>query len=331
MSVEKPCLSLAICEYDHIRDLLNGAVRVEGLDLNIQHFPIAEIFSRFTRFREWDISEMSLAMYVSLLSQGDTSLTAIPVFPSRMFRQSAFFVRRDGPVKTASDLKGRRIGFPDWSHTAGVYARGFLAHECGVGLNDVEWVQAGVNAPGHAPHIKMAWPEGIRVSTEPSKSLNGMLLNGEIDAVLSSHTPDGAQGNDAPLVRLFAGGMAEEAAYFERTGIFPIMHVIAIRADVHARYPWAAANLCAAFEEAKKRSLARMHDSTISRYPFPWMFEQAAKARALFGADFWPYGIERNRVTLTTFLDYCTEQGVAHRPVTIDELFPREVMHAFRN
>lgn len=160
----KANLSLAICEYDHVRDLSTGAVTVEGADLNIQHLPVQDIFARFTRFREWDISEMSLAMYVSLRSQGDTSLTAIPVFPSRMFRQSAFYVRKDGPVLTAGDLKGGRIGFPDWSHTAGVYARGFLVHDCGVPLDQVEWVQAGVNAPGHAPHIAMGLARGLRVT-----------------------------------------------------------------------------------------------------------------------------------------------------------------------
>lgn len=326
--LKKINLSLAICEYDHIRDVLNGQVQVEGLELNIQHFPIQEIFSRFTRFREWDISEMSFGMYVSLLSQGDDSLTAIPVFPSRMFRQSAFFVRRAGAVRAAEDLKGKRIGFPDWAHTAGIYARGFLGHECGVGLDEVEWVQAGVNAPGHTPYIKIKLPERVRLSAEPDKTLDDMLLSGEIDAVLSSHTPKSAHGDSAPLVRLFKSEMSTEAAYYERTGIFPIMHVIAIRKDVHERYPWAAMNLCVAFEAAKKRSLERMADTTISRYPFPWMAELAAKARALFGADFWPYGVARNRTTLEAFLAYCVEQGVAHRPVALDELFPLEVASA---
>jgi 4,5-dihydroxyphthalate decarboxylase len=327
---EKVTLSLAICEYDHVHDLISGTVPVEGIGLNIQTFPIQEIFYRFTRHREWDVSEMSLGMYVSLLSQGDASLTAIPVFTSRMFRQSAFFVRRDGPVRTAEDLRGRRIGCPDWSHTAGIYARGFLAHDLGIPIEDLEWVQAGVNEPGRAEQLEMKYPAGMKRSVEAEKSLDRMLLSGEIDVVLSSHPPKSALADDAPVVRLFNGGMAEESKYFKRTGIFPIMHVVAMRRDVHERHPWAAMNLYTAFEEAKRRSLARMMDSTISRYPFPWTFEYAKHAKALFGADFWPYGIDRNRTTLEAFLAFAFEQGVAHRPVKLDELFPPEVASVFK-
>lgn len=322
-------LSLAIGEYDHVQALCSGAVTVKGAQLNVQNLPVQDIFARFTRFREWDISEMSLAMYVSLLSQGDTSLTAIPVFPSRMFRQSAFFVRKDGPVKAASDLKGGRIGFPDWTHTAGVYARGFLAHECGVPLNSVEWVEGNVNAAGHAPHIAIAWPDDLKVVKAAGKSLNAMLIDGEIDAIISSHTPDGALGDNPSLVRLFPGGMADEAEYYRQTGIFPIMHVVAIRSDVYDSNRWLAANLCHAFEAAKQDSLRRMADSMISRYPFPWIYEQAAAARSLFGQDFWPYGVARNKVTLTKFLEYCQEQGVSHRPVGLDELFAAETTALF--
>lgn len=318
---ETTSLSLAICEYDHVRDLMDGTVRPAGIALNIQSLPAPEIFARFTRFREWDVSEMSLGMYVSLLSQGDTSLTAIPVYPSRMFRQSAFFVRRDGPVRAANDLIGARIGFPDWAHTAGIYARGFLSRTCGVPLDGISWVQGGVNAPGHAVSVKVKWPDGFDVTTATDRSLNDMLVDGEIDAMISSHMPHGAVGAEAPLMRLFDNGMEADSAYYRETGIFPIMHVIAIRSDVHARYPYAALNLCKAFEAAKKGSLARMADSMVSRYPFPWMYEQAERLQALFGPDYWPYGVERNRVTLEAFLDFCLEQGIAHRKVSIDELF----------
>lgn len=314
-------LSLAIAEYDHVQALLKGSVDVEGVELDIHNLPVTEIFARFTRTREWDISEMSLAMYASLLSQCDTSLTAIPVFPSRMFRQSAFFVNKDGAIKSGADLRGKRIGFPDWTHTAGVYARGFLQHECGVPLDTIEWVEGNVNGAGHAPHIAIAWPENFRVIKESEKSLNAMLLSGEIDAMISSHTPNGALGDNPQLVRLFPGGMADEADYYRRTGIFPIMHVIAIRADTHQKYPWVAANLYTAFEAAKQDSFKRMSDAMISRYPFPWIYEQAAKARDLFGADYWPYGVEANATTLNNFLKYCQEQGVTHRQVGLNEMF----------
>lgn len=323
-------LSLAICEYDHVRDFMTGQVTAEGLEINFQTFPIQEIFHRFTRHREWDVSEMSMGMYVSLLSQGDDSLTAIPVFLSRMFRQSSFYVRRGGPVAVPTDLRGRRVGYPDWSHTAGIYARGYLMHELKIGLDEIEWVQAGVDEPGRVEHLAFVLPPGVRRSSRPERSLDQMLRAGEVDAVLSSHAPRSFTAGDPEIVRLFPGFMREEADYYRRTGVFPIMHLIAIRREIHDAYPWAAMNLFKAFEEAKSRSLQRMMDGTVSRYPFPWTFALAAEARALFGADFWPYGIEPNRTTIEAFLRFCHEQGVAHRPVALDELFPPQLSTFFK-
>lgn len=323
-------LSLAISDYEHTRDLATGAVAAEGLDLNIQHFTIQEIFHRFTRFREWDVSEMSMGMYVSLLSSGDDSLTAIPVFPSRMFRLSSFFVRSDGPVQAPADLRGRKVGYPDWAHTAGIYARGWLTHQVGVKLDEIEWVQAGVNEAGRTENLSFPLPAGIRRTTRPDSSLDAMLLSGELDAVNTSHPVQSFTAGDPRVRRLVPDVQAAEEQYFRDTGIFPIMHVVAIRREIHQRHPWVAMNLYAAFEAAKSRALQRMADSTISRYPFPWASAMAERARGLFGRDFWPYGIEANRVTLEAFLRMCLEQGVARRPVTLDEMFPAEVRSTFK-
>jgi 4,5-dihydroxyphthalate decarboxylase len=323
-------LTLAISDYDHVRDLAGGKIHVEGLTLNVQTFPIQEIFHRFTLFQEWDASEMSLGMYVSMLSQGDRSLVAIPVFPSRMFRLSSFFIRRDGPVRTPGDLRGRRVGYPDWSHTAGIFARGYLADEAGIGIDEIEWVQAGVNEPGRPELLQVNLGPNVKRISRPETSLDAMLLAGEVDAVLSSQAPKSSFAAGSGIVRLFADFMVEEMAYFRKTGIFPIMHVVALKRSVYETHPWAAMNLYRAFEEAKRRSLARMRDATISRYPFPWVFELAGRAETLFGTDFWPYGIDANRPTLTAFLRFCRDQGVAHRPVEIEELFPPEVRSTFK-
>jgi 4,5-dihydroxyphthalate decarboxylase len=326
----KTALTLVISDYDHVRDLASGAIEVEGLALNVQTFPIQEIFHRFTLFREWDVSEMSLGMYVSMLSQGDNSLVAIPVFPSRMFRLSSFFIRRDGPVLTPADLRGKRVGYPDWSHTAGIFARGYLAEEAGIGIDEIEWVQAGVNEPGRPELMRIALGPDVRRVSRPETSLDAMLLSGEVDALLTSQAPKSSFVSGSGIVRLFPDIMAEETAYFRKTGIFPIMHVVALKRAVYEAHPWAAMNLYRAFEEAKRRSLARMRDATISRYPFPWVFELARQAESLFGADFWPYGIDANRRTLTAFLRFCRDQGVAHGPVEIEDLFPPEVRSTFK-
>jgi 4,5-dihydroxyphthalate decarboxylase len=315
-----PRLSFACCDYDHVQDLLNGRIRVEGLTLDHVRLPIAEIFRRFTRDREWDLSEMSMGMYAHLLSRDDDGLVAIPVFTSRMFRLSAFFGRRGGAVRGLADLRGKRVGYPDWMHTAGIYARAYLMHEIGIGLAEIEWVQAGVNEPGLTEPLPPRLPPEVKRGSRPDRSLDQMLRSGEIDAVLSSHLPHSFVSGDS--VRLVPDFIAAETDHFRRTGIFPIMHVVALRQDVHARYPFAAASLCRAFEQAKQESLKRMRDMTISRYPNPWSFAWAEQASDLFGEDFWPYGIEANRRTLDAFLGFCDEQGVTHRKIELDALFP---------
>ena len=322
-------MTLAVCDYDHVRDLVSGAVPIEGLQVNFQSFSIQEIFHRFTTYREWDASEMSMGMYVSLLSQGDDSLTAIPVFTSRVFRLSSFYVNRNGAVKTAADLRGRKIGYPDWAHTAGIYSRAYLMHDLGIPLDEIEWVQSGVNAGGRAEHVNLALPDDVRRTPVTDKSLDEMLLAGDIDCLMSSLPPTSFYDGHPDVARLIPDFEAIESAHYERTGIFPIMHTIAIKRELTDRYPWIAANLFSAFETAKNRSVQRLRDVTISRYPNPWSFAGAERASALFGRDIWPYGIEANRRTLEPFLAFCHEQGIAHRPITVEELFAPQVQMGF--
>jgi 4,5-dihydroxyphthalate decarboxylase len=323
-------LTLAISEYDHVRDLVSGRVKPEGIDLTALVLSIEEIFYRFTVYREWDVSEMAMGKYVSLRSQGDKSLTAIPVFPSRMFRHSSIYVRSDGPVKTPADLKGRRVGVPEWAQTAAIYSRGLLVHQYGLALADVAWVQAGVNEPGRTEKVALKLPAGVAVERPAEKSLNGMLLAGELDAVMTAHAPAAFEAGDPRIKRLFAEFMPVELAYWRETGIFPIMHCIAIQTRVLEAHPWVAMNLLTAFETAKRRSVARAFEATASRFPIPWSHERANMAAPLFGNDYWPYGIEPNRVTLEAFLTYAHEQGVCHRLLTPEELFPPEVASGFK-
>ena len=323
-------ITLAVCDYDHVRDLVSGAVPVEGLRVNFQSFSIQEIFHRFTTYREWDASEMSMGMYVSLLSQGDDSLTAIPVFTSRVFRLSSFYVNRNGAVKTAADLRGRKIGYPEWAHTAGIYSRAWLMHDIGIPLNEIDWVQSGVNAGGRAEHVNLALPDDVRRVPVSNRSLDEMLLSGDIDCLMSSLPPKSFYDGHPDVVRLLPDFEAVESVHYQQTGIFPIMHCIAIKRELTDTYPWIAANLFSAFNEAKDRSIQRLRDVTISRFPNPWSFAGAERASALFGRDIWPYGIEANRKTLEPFLQFCQEQGIAHRPVTVAELFAPQVQGSFK-
>ena len=325
--MDKVALTLAIGDYEHTRDLASGAVAVQGATLNVLALSPEETFFRFTHFREWEVSEMSMGKYVSLRSQEDASIAAIPVFPSRVFRHSMIYVREGGALARPEQLKGKRIGVPEWAQTAVIYARGYLAHQAGVPLDSVEWVQAGVNDAGRVEKVKLNLPSGVRLKPEPGRTLNDMLLAGELDAVLSARPPkDFGRG----IRRLFADYEAAEEAYFKDTGVFPIMHVIAVKADVLAQHPWLAMNLYKAFEEAKRRSISRLSDITASHAPLAWLAPYAERMKSLFGEDFWPYGLEKNRKTLQAFVDFAFEQGVCHRRLALDELFPTQVLASFR-
>jgi 4,5-dihydroxyphthalate decarboxylase len=302
-------LSLAISPYDHARDL-----RAQGIDLTLLELPIEEIFHRFTRFREWDASEMSFGKVVSLLSQPAPDIVAIPVFPSRVFRHSAIYTKLAKP----KDLEGKRVGIPEWAQTAGIYVRGLLQHEYGVDLSRIEWIQAGVRQPGRVEKVELKLPPGIRITPAPDKTLAGMLASGEIDAAISARDPG------AP--RLFPDYLPLEFEYYRKTRIFPIMHVIVLRREVYERDRWVAMNLFKAFEEAKRVSQARLTEIGLSHIPMPWLAEHARRWREAAGEDFWPYGIEGNRPTLEAFLQYAHEQGVAARRLKVEELFAPETL-----
>jgi 4,5-dihydroxyphthalate decarboxylase len=322
-------LTLGLHDYDHVRDLASGAVPVEGVALRCLGHPVEELFFRFTRFREWDASELSLAKYCSLRAAGDRSLIAIPVFTSRAFRHSAIFIRADGPVDDPAALAGGRIGVPEWTQTATVYGRGILAHEHALALEQISWVQAGTNEPGRVEGVAVELPAGISLTALPDATLDAMLAAGELDAVIAAHPPAGFR-DGGPIVRLFTDYRAVEEESFRRTGVFPIMHVVALRAEVHERDPWIAMNLFSAFEEAKRRSVVRALDANAPAFPVPWGPANAARARELFGGDFWPYGVESNRRTLGTFLEWAFEQGVCATRLAPEDLFAPQTLSAYR-
>lgn len=323
-------LTLAINDYDHVRDLANGRVKPEGIDLTCLILPLEEIFYRFTAFREWDVSELSLAKYTSLIAAGDSSLTGIPVFPSRVFRHSAIYVLEGGPVRHPADLRGARVGLPEWVVTAGVYARATLAHEFGVPLETIQWYQAGLEESGREELVTPRLPAGISMTTIADRTLQDMLLAGDIDAIIAPRPPARFHDRGSRIVRLFRDFRAVEADAFRATGVFPIMHVVAIRREVFDAHPWIAPNLVAAFEVAKRRSFERLADVSASLLPLPWSFDSLSQAQALLGEDPWPYGVAANRATLSAFLGFAFEQGVCARRLEPEDLFPASVQRTYR-
>jgi 4,5-dihydroxyphthalate decarboxylase len=323
-------ITIATSEYDHITDLMTGRVPVEGIDINYLNFEIEEIFYRFVLNREWEVSEMSLAKFVAQVSGDRPDILGLPVFPSRVFRLSNIYIRKDSGIKELKDLRGKKMGTPEWAQTASVYTRGVLVDDVGIKLNEIDWYQAGVNQPGRIEKVKLNLPAGVKVTPRPDKSLGQLLIDGDVDAIMSAHPPKEYEAGHPDLTRLFVDYENAEAAYYKRTKIFPIMHVIAIRKDVLDKNPWVAVNLFNAFEKAKDRSVARALEMTASRFPIPWGADYAEKRKEMFGKDFFPYGIEDNRTTLEAFLKWTFEQGIAQRHMKVEELFPATIRGKFK-
>ena len=328
--MSKVPLTLAISHYDHVSELMTGRVEVEGVELTPLRLQIEEIFFRMFNHRDFDASEVSMGKFSSLISQGNSPFVGIPVFPSRVCRHSSIYIRKNGSVKQPSDLKGKRVGVPEWAQTASVYSRGLLQHQYGVDLSSIEWVQAGVDQPGRQEKVKLNLPAGIRYRSAPDKSLGGMLLSGELDAILTAHAPLCFEHGDPNVEQMFPDYLEIEQRYVQETGIFPIMHAIAIKREIVEKYPWIAANLFAAFEEAKRRSVKRALNNTSSALPIPWGYEFAKRMQAIVGEELLPYGIDANRKTLDAFLQYGFEQGVLHKRMQPEDLFPPQVHRSFR-
>ncbi len=242
-------LTIATTDYDHFRDFRLGLVNAEGIDhtwLTLGHH---EVFARFTFNREWDVSELSFAKFCAQVTRQPADIIGLPVVCSRLFRFSSFYVNKNSKIRTAADLKGKRIGSPEWAHTAAVYMRGWLTDEHGIALKDVHWYQAGANEPGRVEKVELSLPKGVELTRVADKSLSDMIAAGEIDCALIARPPNSFLAGHPDVVRLFPDYLAMEEAYYARTKVWPIMHIIAIQQRVLDQHPWVARNLYNAFVE----------------------------------------------------------------------------------
>jgi 4,5-dihydroxyphthalate decarboxylase len=314
--VAKPKLTFACGDYDRMQALLDGSVQPDGVDLDCQVIaPPSEIFGRMLLHEEFDVSELSLSNYLMGLSQGDDRFVAIPVFPSRQFRHSYIWINTKAGIREPKDLIGRRIGIPDYSMTALLYIRGLLQHEYGVRPRDVTWVR------GRKEKAKLQLPQGIRVEDAPAgETLDALLTSGRIDALASASVPACFADAAPNVARLIPNAREVEAAYFRRTGIFPIMHTVVIRRPIYEANTWLAGSLFRVFEAAKQAAYERIHRAH-GIYSLPWLEEDLEEVRELFGGDAYPYGIQANRRTLEAAVAYSHEQGLSDRLLSLDELF----------
>ena len=323
-------LTLAMTEYDHARDLTSGLVQPQGIALTPLILPIEEIFFRYLKNFEFDVAETSFAKYISMTGDGASPIVGIPVFPARVFRHSAIYIRSDSGISDPKDLEGRTVGIPEWAQTAGVYVRGLLSEYYGVRLDRIRWTQAGVNEPGRVEKVNLELPASVHYLSRPDKSLSDMLLSGEIDAAITARPPDSFLRGEPNVARLFPDFQAEEEAYYAATRIFPIMHVMTVRRTVLEAHPWVAMNLLKAFEISKNASVERIREITTSRIPLPWGAAIAAQVAAKMDGELWPYGVSQNLHTLDAFCRFAHDQHLTKSRLTVADLFPEEVIATAR-
>lgn len=312
---------------DRVRPLYDGSVRPAGIDLHYLPMKPVEAFNRMLR-GEFDCGEMSFSTYVIKVAEGgEVPFVAIPAFPARTFRHGAIYVNTAAGIAAPSDLVGRRIGVPEYGMTAAVWARGALQHEYGVEAKSQHWVTGGLTGPGRKPLVTTRLP-GIDVVHEERRGLNDMLAEGAIDALIAPQVPPLLHAGDPRLAYLFPDVPAVERAYYRKTRIYPIMHTVVIRKDVHDRHPWVAVSLMEAFEKAKANALADLMIDEPPPVSLPWIRQYVASIREDFGDDFHPYGIEVNRPTIEALCTFLYEQGLAPRLVAVEELFAPSVAAA---
>lgn len=315
-------ITLTAADYARLMPLADGEIKPEGIDLTLilgsqgSWAARAEMLRRAMQDPSVHGGEQSMALHLWRIDAGDRSQVGLPVFPLRNFTARDLYIRKDGPVKNAADLKGKRIGMYGWANSGSVWYRHFLGY-IGVDIKQVRWCIGGIDAPRTTEARNAALPEGV---TEPpvGKSLSDMLIAGELEAIYSPPRPEKYDAKNGPIVRLFPEYRKLEQEYFRKTGAFPPQHLILLRRSVWEANKWIARSLTDAF--------IRCNDAfTLSqrRFPYaaPWLEAELDETAALMGEDFHPYGIEKNRAQMEMFCQQAHDAGLTKRRVSVDEYF----------
>lgn len=316
-------VTVACGPYDRTEALRNGAVQMEGIDLtylSIQSPP--EIFARMIHKNSFHVAEMSASHYLIKRSEGDFPYVALPIFPSRVFRHGFIFINTKAGIQTPKDLEGKRVGVQEYRQTAAVWIRGILQHEYGVDLHRIRWFEGGVNTPRQPDLVMDLRPnEELAIELIPvGQTLSQMLADGEVDALIGARRPF-SLGKHPQVARLFPHYRDIERAYYQKTGIFPMMHTLVVQEPFYQEHPWIGESIFKGFEAAKAWGLQQMRFSGAQRYMLPWLFDDLDEMDELFGADPWPYGLEPNRVPLEALVEYLVDQRFLRERVAIEDMF----------
>lgn len=314
-------LSVAMGDYDRTRALFDGRVQIDGVDPVYMLLNPEEMFFRSMRSMDFDITELSFSSYLVKHSRGECPYIAVPVFLSRAFRHTSIYVRKDR-IKKPEDLKGKRVGLPEYQLTANVWARAILQDDFGVSPADVTWVRGGIDTPGRPEKIKLELPSTVRLEQAPEGStISDLLDRGEIDGFIGPRPPSRHVLRNPNVGWLFDDPTVVAKDYYRRTGVFPIMHVAAIRKELAQRHPWLPGAVLKAFTQSKAAALELLGDTSATKVTLPFVEEQLKAARETMGDDYWSYGVAPARKTLETFVRHHHSQGLSPRLVPVEELF----------
>lgn len=314
-------LSLAIGDYDRTRRILDGRIRIEGCETHIVTLEPEEAFHRAFKFREFDVSEISMGTHTIMTSKGESPYVGIPAFLLRTFRHSSIYIRDDRGIRSPKDLKGKLVGLPEYQLTANVWLRGILEDEYGVTPRDIKWRSGGIEESGRNERTSVAVPQEIDFEPIPEGcTLSQMLKDGELDAIMCPRPPSCFLQGAPHVGRLFPDYVAVEANYFRKTGIFPIMHLLGVRRELAERHPWLPVSIFKAFIKAKEA--VDIRNMTM----LPWAVAEEEKMCALLGKDYWSYHVAPNRGVLEKFTSYHYAQGMSQRKVSVEEMFAASTM-----
>ncbi|MBV9348397.1 MAG: ABC transporter substrate-binding protein [Pseudolabrys sp.] len=322
-------LSVAVGPYDRTRALVDGTVKIDGVDVVPMTLSPEEIFFRAFRNAEFDICELSLSSFTVKTAGGGGPYVGVPAFVSRAFRHTSIYVRTDR-IKKPADLKGKKVGLPEYQLTANVWARAILEDEYGVKPADISWVRAGIESADRPEKITIKLPSDVKLDNgPPGKSISQLIDEGAIDGFIAPRPPHIPGGN--PNVGwLFPDPTAAAKDWYQRTKIFPIMHLVGVRRELTDKHPWLPGAVLKAFTQAKTMALEQLNDTSATKVTLPFVEERLKETRELMGDDFWPYGLEPNRRTLEVFLKHHHAQGLSQRMVKPEELFHPSTLESFK-
>jgi 4,5-dihydroxyphthalate decarboxylase len=323
-------ISIATGDYDRVRAVKDGRVPVQGCAVTYLTPPLEELFIRALIGAEFDACEVSLSSYLIALSRGKARYRALPIFLSRVFRHSAIYIRTDRGIARPEDLRGKRVGVPEYQMTAALWARGLLEDEYGVKPSEIEWRNGGLEQTGRSEKLALELPPDVKLTPiGPTETLSAMLAEGKLDALVTPRAPS-CFGKSPNVARLFPDYRAAERAYAKKSGLFPIMHVLAVREELLRANAWLASSLFTAFRQAKDIAIRELEEIGAYNVTVPWLTAELADIRAVLGADYWPYGLAKNRASIEAALRYSHAQGLSARKLTIEEAFVPDLDWAVR-